>query len=84
MPLGTLREALAYPLSGADIDDETARNALEQAGLVYMADQLDEPASLDQTLSGGERQRIAFARLLLQKPEVIVMDEATAALDRRK
>ncbi|MEQ1613971.1 MAG: ABC transporter ATP-binding protein/permease [Hyphomicrobiaceae bacterium] len=81
MPLGTLREALAYPLSGADIDDETARNALEQAGLVYMADQLDEPASLDQTLSGGERQRIAFARLLLQKPEVIVMDEATAALD---
>lgn len=81
MPLGTLREALAYPLAGADIDDETARIALDQAGLSYMIGDLDADANLDQTLSGGERQRIAFARLLLLKPEVIVMDEATAALD---
>ncbi|MGH3415894.1 MAG: ATP-binding cassette domain-containing protein, partial [Actinocrinis sp.] len=32
-------------------------------------------------LSGGEKQRIAIARLLLKKPDVVVLDEATAHLD---
>jgi vitamin B12/bleomycin/antimicrobial peptide transport system ATP-binding/permease protein len=32
-------------------------------------------------LSPGEQQRIAFARVLLQKPQAVFMDEATAALD---
>ena len=34
-----------------------------------------------QQLSGGEQQRIAFARALLQKPDWLFMDEATASLD---
>lgn len=37
----------------------------------------------DQTLSGGEKQRLAFARLLLHQPDIIVLDEATAALDEK-
>jgi ATP-binding cassette subfamily C protein len=32
-------------------------------------------------LSGGERQRMTIARLLLQAPRVVILDEATAALD---
>ena len=34
-----------------------------------------------QTLSGGGQQRLAFARLLIEERDIIVMDEATAALD---
>lgn len=34
-------------------------------------------------MSGGEKQRLTFARLLLNAPDIIVMDEATAALDEK-
>jgi len=55
---------------------------LKDVGLGYLADKLDtEEERWDQTLSGGERQRVAFARLLIDEPNIIIMDEATAALD---
>lgn len=82
VPSGTLRDAIAYPLEGEALDTEHAKTALRDAGLGYMVDKLDdEEVNLEQTLSGGERQRVAFARLFLQKPDIIIMDEATAALD---
>ena len=51
-------------------------------GLGHLTDKLDdEEAQWDRTLSGGEQQRLAFVRLLLHKPDIVVMDEATSALD---
>ncbi|HJQ60758.1 MAG TPA: ATP-binding cassette domain-containing protein, partial [Vineibacter sp.] len=81
LPLGTLRAALAYPSPADAFDDATLRTALERVGLPALVDRLDEDQRWDHTLSGGELQKLAFARLLLQRPDWIVMDEATAALD---
>ena len=82
IPLGTLRDAIAYPVEGSLLADERAKAVLKDVGLGYLASKLDsEEERWDQTLSGGERQRIAFARLLIDEPNIIIMDEATAALD---
>jgi vitamin B12/bleomycin/antimicrobial peptide transport system ATP-binding/permease protein len=82
VPLGTLRRATTYPLSPEEVDDSVVRKALEEVGLGYFVDRLDEEDTRwEQVLSGGETQRLAFARALIQRPDIIVMDEATAALD---
>lgn len=81
LPLGTLRNALLYPEAESRVSDEVVLDALKRCGLSYLRKRLDEAERWDQTLSGGERQRVAFARLLIQKPDIIIMDEATSALD---
>jgi len=81
LPLGTLRGALSYPDSPETVSDEAAVSALERVGLSHLQEKLDDDARWDQVLSLGEQQRLAFARLLIQKPRWIFMDEATAALD---
>ena len=50
-------------------------------GLGHLTERLAEDQRWDRVLSLGEQQRLAFARLLLQKPRWIFLDEATAALD---
>ena len=81
VPLGTLRRAVTYPLSPEEVDDAVVRTTVEEVGLGHFLDRLDEDAAWEHVLSGGEKQRLAFARALIQRPEIIVMDEATAALD---
>lgn len=82
IPIGALRRAVIYPKAKEEIDDGQVAEALKAVGLEAHIDRVDEVGPWDQTLSGGEKQRVAFARLLIHKPQVIVMDEATAALDK--
>ena len=81
IPNGTLREVLQYPKIHDEVGADELRAALERCGLHHLVPRLDEEDRWDKQLSGGEQQRIGFARLLVQRPDVVIMDEATAALD---
>ena len=80
LPLGSLRRALYYPGTAAGSDD-LLRAALEKVGLEKFVTRLDEVDDWSRILSLGEQQRLAFARVLLQKPDWVFLDEATSALD---
>ena len=81
LPLGSLRDVLLYPHGSPETPTETLAEALTAVGLPRLVEQLDEHKQWPLILSLGEQQRIAFARILLQKPQWIYMDEATSALD---
>lgn len=80
-PNGPLRDALAYPESPTRYSDAQLRQALQEALLPKLADQLDLADAWGQKLSGGEQQRLAIARVLLKQPQWVFADEATSALD---
>ena len=81
IPIGTLRRAATYPDAAESRSVEEVAEAFKRVGLEHLIDRIDDEAPWDQTLSGGEKQRLAFARIFLHNPDIIVLDEATAALD---
>jgi putative ATP-binding cassette transporter len=80
LPIGTLRHAVAYPDDASLHPDSDVRSALEAVGLQHLAADLERSENWAQVLSGGEQQRVAFARALLNKPDWLFLDEATASL----
>ena len=82
LPLGTLANALRYPRGEKNAFPLSRLAAvLEEAGLGWLAAELDDVQNWSQRLSLGEQQRLAFVRILLLKPALLFLDEATSALD---
>lgn len=79
-PLGALRQAIAYPLPAEQVSDAVLHDVLKAVGLDHLAQRLDEEAEWNVLLSGGEQQRVAFARVLLRRPAVLMFDEPVSTL----
>ena len=80
---GTIKEILVFE---TNVSVEQMLDALKEVQLSHLVENLAEGLDTEigekgTCLSGGEKQRLAFARLWFENPELVVLDEATSAMD---
>jgi len=81
LPQGSLREVLAYPLKSDSFDPDACAHALQRLGLERLVPLIDASRRWDRELSGDEQLGLAFARVLLQAPQWLLIDDVFGSLD---
>lgn len=81
LPDVDLARQLSYPRNSTDFSDTELQDTLHKIGLPHLCEQLYSQVNWKQQLSAGEQQRLMFARLLLNRPKLIFIDETTSSLD---
>src|SRR5215831_18218397 len=80
-PIGTLAAAVTYPAEPGTFAADALAEIITAVGLPALAGRLTEEAHWNRMLSLGEQQRLGIARAILQVPDYLFLDEATASLD---
>jgi len=80
-PIGTLAAAVTYPAEPGTFAADALAEVITAVGLPALAGRLTEEAHWNRMLSLGEQQRLGIARAILQAPDYLFLDEATASLD---
>lgn len=81
LPIGSLRGAVSYPLAADSYMDDDILRYFGLCRLAHLSARLDDADNWSQQLSPGEQQRLAFVRVLLIRPDIVFLDEATSAMD---
>jgi vitamin B12/bleomycin/antimicrobial peptide transport system ATP-binding/permease protein len=81
VPPDSLRAALAYPHAAGEYADAAITQALSDVGLERLLPQLDAVERWDRRLNDDEKQCLAFARVILHRPQWLVMNGAFDVLD---
>ena len=81
LPRGTLREVLAYPFEVDKFGASAFAGALDRLGLGRLMPLLDEIRRWDRDLAQDEQLALAFARIQLQAPPWVLIDDAMGSLD---
>jgi vitamin B12/bleomycin/antimicrobial peptide transport system ATP-binding/permease protein len=81
LPRGTLREVLAYPLKVEGFEPGAFAHALGRLGLERLEPMLDVTSRWDRELSQDEQVCLAFARIVLQRPPWVLVDDTFGSLD---
>jgi putative ATP-binding cassette transporter len=80
-PIGTLTAAVTYPDEPGTFGAEALSEVITAVGLPALTGRMTEEAHWNRMLSLGEQQRLGIARAILQVPDYLFLDEATASLD---
>jgi putative ATP-binding cassette transporter len=80
-PIESLAAAVAYPAEPTTFSQAALAEVITAVGLGGLVGRLGEEAHWNRMLSLGEQQRLGIARAILQAPDYLLLDEATASLD---
>ena len=82
---GTIRENITYGVHRAFTEEELVDAAKKAKAYNFIQEKENgfdtQISRFDNKYSGGEMQRIAIARMILKRPEILIMDEATSGID---